>query len=195
MNTELEEIERIFKEVQMAHTMAEPPGAALSAASTLYPTYVPKTAPVTANPSLMLHLIQQYPDLQMTIDKLSQRIPSIDPDYVSASGADFPTEVADRLAVVARCDKYAKAIAVKDEMLWQAMQAMHKVEDALAKEKELNEQYCQEMQEWSALLQSHAVSIQQLTVDKERLIRENQTLRELLRKHNVHVTASRPTDA
>ncbi len=71
------------------------------------------------NTALMLHLIQQYPDLQNKIDQLASRLPIIETDFNSV---DFPTEVSDRLAVISRCDKYAKAVALKDEMLWIALQ-------------------------------------------------------------------------
>ena len=133
--SELEEIDRLFREVQMAHTVAEhqnsllytpSPSAAESAAIGAGKPFTPggvmsgggRSSVTPPNPALMLHLIQQYPDLQSKIDQLASRLPVVDTDF---NATDFPTEVWDRLAVISRCDKYAKAIALKDEMLWIAM--------------------------------------------------------------------------
>lgn len=206
---ELEEIDRVFKEVQMAHTVAEhqnsllytPPATAAQTAvpppagvtggavstSTIATPHVgpigPNGAVLPPNPALMLHLIQQYPDLQSKIDHLAQRIPLIDTDFHTN---DFPTEVSDRLAVISRCDKYAKAVTLKDEMLWVALSEKEKVEAKLEKEIAMNKDYCAEIGKWAQVLQEHVTQLHLLKKEKEKLSNENLKLKSLLRKHNIH---------
>jgi hypothetical protein len=208
---ELEDIDRIFKEVQMAHTVAEHQnslmyttpsmdaatahiapgtgGVSGSGASTSTIASVPHMGLATGhsvpppNPALMLHLIQQYPDLQAKIDTLASRIPLIDTDFTSS---DFPTEVSDRLAVISRCDKYAKAITLKDEMLWIALSEKEKVEAKLQKEVQINQDYCAEINKWADVLQEHVTQLHAVKAEKERVVKENIHLKNLLRKHNIH---------
>ena len=137
------------------------------------------------NPALMLHLIQQYPDLQSKIDLLASRVPIIDSEF---NTADFPTEVADRLAVISRCDKYAKAIALKDEMLWIALNEKEKLEGRLTKEMDINKEYVVEINKWAEVLQQNVQQLQIEKSEKERLARDNMKLKEMLRKHNMHYT-------
>lgn len=137
------------------------------------------------NPALMLHLIQQYPDLQSKIDQLASRVPIIDTEF---NTADFPTEVADRLAVISRCDKYAKAIALKDEMLWIALNEKEKLEEKLSKEMDINKEYVVEINKWAEVLQQNVQQLQIEKSEKERLARDNMKLKEMLRKHNMHFT-------
>lgn len=141
------------------------------------------------NPALMLHLIQQYPDLQAKIDQMASRIPLIDTDFNSN---DFPTEVSDRLAVISRCDKYAKAITLKDEMLWIALSEKEKVEAKLEKEVQINRDYCQEINKWADVLQEHVTQLHIVKAEKERAVAENIKLKNLLRKHNIHYVDMTP---
>ena len=171
MIAELDEINRIFREVQLAHNISE-------ATQNIF-------APVTEpNPALMLHLIQQYPDLQLKIDELAARIPVIDTEF---SSSDFPTEISDRLAVIARCDKCAKAISVKDDMLWLALNEKEKVEEKLLHENKLNQDYYVEINKWAEIAQTQIGQNRQLKSEKDLLLQENHKLRALLRKNNVHV--------
>ena len=195
--TELEEIDRIFKEVQMAHTIAEHQNSLLytSPAIAAMPPATNNIATphmglntgsngiAPPNPALMLHLIQQYPDLQAKIDELAQRFPNVDTDF---NTNDFPTEVSDRLAVISRCDKYAKAISLKDEMLWIALSEKEKVEQQLQKEMVINKEYCEEINKWASSLQDHVNKLESTKQEKERLRKENVKLKELLRKHNIY---------
>ena len=135
------------------------------------------------NPALMLHLIQQYPDLQAKIDQLASRIPIVDTEF---NTNDFPTEVSDRLAVISRCDKYAKAISLKDEMLWLSLNEKEKIESKLSKEVSLNKDYSMEINKWADVLQQHVNQLTIIKQEKEKLKSENYQLKELLRKHNIH---------
>jgi len=191
----------------MAHTVAEHQNSlmyttpAMDAATVMPPPATSSVAPVPhigmaaghtvlpPNPALMLHLIQQYPDLQAKIDQLSSRIPLIDTDFTST---DFPTEVSDRLAVISRCDKYAKAITLKDEMLWIALSEKEKIEAKLQKEVEINRSYCAEINQWADVLQEHVTQLHLVKAEKEKVVNENIKLKNLLRKNNIHYVDMTP---
>ena len=178
----------------MSHTIAEHQNSLLyssPAIAALTPTppvsatthIGPNSGITPPNPALMLHLIQQYPDLQAKIDELAQRFPNIDTDF---NANDFPTEVSDRLAVISRCDKYAKAISLKDEMLWIALSEKEKIEQQLQKEMLINKEYCEEINKWASSLQDHVNKLEVTKQEKEKLRQENIKLKDLLRKHNIH---------
>lgn len=82
--------------------------SAIPGASAIETIRAPKAA-------LMVDLIQQFSDISMQIDKLSSKNLSVQVDFPTN---DFPKEVAERLEVINRCDRYMHALNVKDHMLW-----------------------------------------------------------------------------
>lgn len=130
----------------------------------------------------MVELIQQYPDLSSTIERMSARAMSVQVDFPTA---DFPKETAERLEILARCDKYVHALAVKDHMLWVAMNEKTQIENELVEERRLCAAYAGEVTEWAHCAQGLAVELAVLKKDKTAGDLRAQELVNILRQHNI----------
>ena len=104
----------------------------------------------------MLSLIQSYPDLVRSVERLASRsMPQIDDSLYSSSSSSsdpspssssasneatsallaFPRETKQRLEAMAKISKYEEVLAVKDRMIWELTQGRKQVEEKLAEEK------------------------------------------------------------
>jgi hypothetical protein len=78
------------------------------------------------------------------------------------------------------------AAAVKDQMLWTAMQDKARAEEALESEKILSNEYATEVTKWAEISQGMGQQIALLKQEKEAAERRNRDLIETLRKHNIY---------
>ena len=132
----------------------------------------------------MVEIIQQFNDLNATIDRLSSKNLAIQLDFPTD---DFPKETAERLEVIAKCDKYLHALAVKDQMLWVALQEKKRSEENLVQERKLSQEYAEEVAHWAQLSQGMAGQIAGLKADNETLHRDIEALTTILRNNNIFV--------
>jgi len=187
---ELECIERVVRRVELAnqHNLRiGPTGVLVTSASTGSTPLESVSGPRAAS---MVELIQQFSDLSATIDKLSTKVLTVQVDYPTT---DFPKETAERLEIIARCDKYVHALAVKDHMLWMSLQEKERAEEQLQEERRLSHQYAIEVADWAEMAQRMAQQMSSLQREKEVLERRNQELVNVLRQHNIfYVTRQQP---
>lgn len=178
---ELESIERVVRRVEVAnqHNLrVGPTGVLVTSASTGVAPIESVSAPRASN---MVELIQQFGELGATIDHLSSKALTVQVDYPTN---DFPKETAERLEIVARCDKYVHALAVKDHMLWVALQEKEREEQLLAEEKRLSHQYATEVADWAEMAQEMAQQMAVMKRERDVLERRNRELVNVLRQHN-----------
>jgi len=96
----------------------------------------------------MLSLIQSYPDLVRSVERLASRsLPQIYDFLASSSSSSsssneatsallaFPRETKQRLEAMAKLAKYEEVVAVKDRIIWELTQGRKQVEEKLAEEK------------------------------------------------------------
>mmetsp|Transcript_709 Transcript_709/g.1747 ORF Transcript_709/g.1747 Transcript_709/m.1747 type:complete len:435 (-) Transcript_709:1555-2859(-) len=128
-------------------------------------------------PLSSLDIIQMFPELCSAIDKPSSRPVG---NMVDVTAEDLPTEVAERLEVLRRADKYEEALALKDAMLWELMQEREGLLDKQEKNGETLKQFEDEMANWLALSDKMAEEIASLRSqlkDQADLRAENQQMR------------------
>lgn len=182
---ELNSIERLVRRVERANIDE----STINAPSTgvLLTSAQPGAAPVETirapRASSMVEVIQEYADLSSVIDNLATKPITVQVDFPTD---DFPKETAERLEVIARCDKYMHAINVKDHMLYKALQERDRLEKSLEDERKLSQEYAQEVANWAELAQDLT---QQVTVTKQendKLQQEVHHLTSLLRSYNIY---------
>jgi len=190
LDEELQAIERCVRRVEQANDVktknAVGVGGGISLVTTSaavgHATLESVRAPQAA---LMVEVIQQFADLSSSIDKLSTKPIEVQVEFATD---DFPKETAERLEVIARCDRYAHALSVKDHMLWTALKEKEKLGDQLEEERALSQEYAAEVAKWAELAQSLAAQLavqKQETGDMESQVG---SLVNILREHNIHVT-------
>jgi hypothetical protein len=101
---------------------------------------------------------------------------------------DFPKETAERLEVMARCDRYQHALSVKDQLLWMALKEKEKAEEELQQERQLSSAYAEEMAQWADLAQSLKHQLAESQRETETIAQENARLVELLRQNKIYFT-------
>jgi len=148
--------------------------------------------------SSMLSLIQSYPELVRTVERVASRsLPQFPCHAASLEGGenydgltDFPRETKKRVDAVAREQKFEDALAVKDRMLWEVVQGHKKLEEQLKEEKSLCEEYSDEMGSWLELtdrlskevnqLRDFAAQTRSMEPEFEALLKERQEMRQQL---------------
>ena len=136
----------------------------------------------------MVELIQEYADLTASIEGLSSKALAVRVDF---SADDFPRETKDRLDVIARCDKYVQALAVKDHMLWEAIQERDELRKNLHEEQELGKEYALEVAKWADITQGLSSQLQNLQDQYASVLEKNRALVNLLRDHNIYFVDDR----
>lgn len=188
LEEDLEAIERIVKRVEIANehgALYANSSSGITLTSALPGSVALDTVRVP-RAAQMIEVIQQYSDLCAEIERLVAKPIEVQVDFPTE---DFPTETADRLEVIARCDKYTHAIAVKDHMLWLAMQEKAKAEDELEQERQLTQEYAEEVARWAQMSRDYAMQVHGLKKDLEASDKRVEELTALLRKHNIHYHA------
>ena len=179
---DLEMIERIVRRVELAND----DGLYNSATGVLLTSAVPGSVPVETvrgpRAASMVELIQQFADISSHIERLACKPITVQVDFPTD---DFPRETAERLEIIARCDRYTHAISVKDHMLWSALQDKEKVEEQLADERKLSHEYAQEVANWAEVAQDLGQQVAQIKQDKDKMEKRNRELINLLREHNI----------
>lgn len=181
---ELSAIERIVRRVEQANADET---HQLSTTGVTLTSAVPGSAPVdsirTPNAVAMVELIHEFGDLHATITQRAAQPINIQVDFPTD---DFPREIAERLEVVARSDKYMHAVSVKDHMLWIALQETEQAKDALMAEQKLTQGYAEELNNWANMSTQLSNENMILKQEKEQLQRRNRDLINILRQHNIY---------
>ena len=136
---------------------------------------------------MMVELIQEYADMYATIDRIASKAISVQVDFPTD---DFPKEMAERLEVMARCDRYSHALSVKDHMLWTAIQEKERAIELLEEERKLSHEYAEEVAHWAELSQVLSQNVNTLKGDNEQLEKTNRELMNVLREHNIFYITS-----
>lgn len=131
----------------------------------------------------MVELIQQFADLSDNIERLSSKLITVQTDFPTD---DFPKETAERLEILARCDRYMHAVTVKDHMLWTIMKEKEKQDESLDEERRLSHEYAQEVAKWAEISQSLTQQVLYLKQEKEKTDRKNINLINILRENNIY---------
>ncbi len=183
VESELEGIERIVRRVEQAND----DGLYQAATGVLLTSAAPGQTPVeqvrAPRAASMVELIQQFGDLTNNIETLSGKEIQVQIDFPTD---DFPRETAERMEVLAKCDKYQHALQVKDHMLWTALQEKEKAEELLIEEKELCKEYAQEVTNWAEMAQQLSTQIAGLKQEKERLERRNKDMLARMRDQGIY---------
>jgi hypothetical protein len=206
---ELASIERIWKRVERASMSDEIYQNALpsssSSASSLSSSYLgggiqirssttgihltsanPTSAPVPAirlpKAMLMVEVIQEFGELTSAINHAANKTINLQVDFPTD---DFPRETAERLEVIAKCDQYAHAMNVKDHLLWLALQDKDKLQADLQTEKQLSNDFLEELKKWTEMAQTYQYQLSVTLNEKADLERKNYELHQLLRSHNI----------
>ena len=182
LEEELETIERVVRRIEQANEegfMNSTTNVMLtSAAPGSYPIETIR-GPKAAN---MVELIQQYPELTSTIDRLSTKSLTVQTEFPTD---DFPKETSERLEILSRCDKYIHAMTVKDHMLWTVLKEKERQDELLLEERRLSQEYAQEVAKWAEVSQSLSKQVLQLKRDNEMTERRNIELMNVLRQNNI----------
>jgi hypothetical protein len=142
----------------------------------------------------MVELIQEYSDLTSTIEFLSTKPVAVRVDFPTD---DFPRETAERLEVISRCDQYAQALAVKDQMLWTALQEKTQLESSLEDETQLCHEYALEVSKWAEIAQGLNAQLAHMKQQVGLVAEKNNRLTGILREHDIyyHDDAGRSLDS
>jgi GTP-sensing pleiotropic transcriptional regulator CodY len=132
--------------------------------------------------SHMIELIQQFGDLNTTIDRLATKPLTVQTDFPCD---DFPKETAERLEILSKCDQYMHAVSVKDHMLWTVIKEKERQEELLQGERKLSHEYALEVTEWAEMSQNLTHSLNLLKLENEKLERKNKDLINVLRDNNL----------
>jgi cell division protein FtsB len=191
---ELSAIERVAKKVEQANdSYGSMPSTGITVTS---------AAPGTSNhdyghrnlltvSNVMVELIQQFPEISATIEKLANRSLTVQVEFPSE---DFPKETTERLEIISRCDRYSHAMAVKDHMLWTTMKEKQRVEDQLSEEKSLSQEYAREVASWAEMSQSLANELKHLQDKNDKITLRNRKLLQILRDHRIFYAADDEDD-
>ncbi len=131
----------------------------------------------------MVEFIHDYPDLSSRIQVLSTKPLSVQVDFPTD---DFPRETAERLEVISRCDRMMHAVAVKDQMLWTALQDKARAEEQLLDERRLSHAYAEETAQWAEVAQELKRQLAVAEQERSTALRDIQDMREVMRKHNIY---------
>lgn len=101
---------------------------------------------------------------------------------------DFPKEIAERLEVISRCDKYLHAMNVKDQILWTALQEKKKIEEQLVEERRLSQEYATEVAQWAELCQNLTQQLHHAKEDTKAVHLQNNHLIDILRRNNIFLS-------
>ncbi|KAG5180093.1 hypothetical protein JKP88DRAFT_264019 [Tribonema minus] len=179
--TELEQLDRLAQQVAGAAGTQEQGGG--MAGAERYTHEFESTAK-------MIELVQSYGDLCASVERAASRLQDTS---IAVTPNDFPQETAERLEVLRRADRYEKALAIKDQMIWNLMQeASHVVEKATA-EAVLSKEYANEMAEWVDLTNRLTAQISELRLENARvpaLEQENAKLEEQNRMLRARLAAT-----
>lgn len=110
----------------------------------------------------MIELIQSYSDLCGAVEKAANKPHDAN---VGVLANDFPHETAERLEVVRRADRYEKALAIKDQIIWNLMQENGRMEEKAAAEAALSAEYANEMSEWVELTNRLGAQVEELRAE------------------------------
>lgn len=180
---ELDGIERLVRRVESSNDDS----ATYTGTGVQLSSAIPGKSPISAlrspRVSSMVELVQQFGDLAAQIDRQATKPLTIQVDFPVD---DFPRETAERLEVITRCDRYIHALAVKDHMLWTALQEKKRVEEQLDEERRLSHEYANEVASWAEMTHQLSQQMQALRSDYDVLDRRNKELVEILRRHNLH---------
>jgi hypothetical protein len=135
----------------------------------------------------MVELIQQFADLSDNIERLSTKLITVQTDFPID---DFPKETAERLEILAKCDRYMQAVTVKDHMLWTIMKEKEKQDELLDEERRLSHEYAQEVAKWAEISQSLTQQVLYLKQEKDQMERKNSNLINILRENNIYSVPS-----
>ncbi len=178
-------MDRIVQRVEAANNINPFSGATTFSGLTIVGSY-PAASPVNtlSGHALegMVELIQQYSELRASIDRLAEKKIDVQVDFPTD---DFPKETAERLDIVSKCEKYLHAIAVKDQMLWEALQDKKKCEEKLDQERRLTEEYAKEIADWANMAQQMTAQIHQLKAQNAALEQRVEELDIVLRDNNI----------
>lgn len=192
VTTEVEAIDRVLKQIDIADgdmtsggvndgvrvTTGYPPSAVTmpgdSAAGGM-------SAWTAGRASKMVEVIHRYSDVTSTMERLASRSVSVHTDFPD----DLPKETASRLDVLSRCDRYAHALQVKDQMLWTALKDKERLEMQLSTEQELSREYGSEVTEWVGVAQRLGGELEAAREEQLRMQDTNHRLMQLLRDHGI----------
>ena len=182
LEEELETMERVVRRVEQAHD----DGHYHASTGVLVTSAAPGSFPVETlrgpKAAAMVELIQQFPELSATIERLATKPITVQTDFPTD---DFPKETAERLEILARCDRYVHAVAVKDHMLWAVMKEKERQDELLEEERKLSHEYAQEVSKWADVSQKLSAQVNQLKQEKERMERQNRELVNVLRENGL----------
>mmetsp|Transcript_21247 Transcript_21247/g.35606 ORF Transcript_21247/g.35606 Transcript_21247/m.35606 type:complete len:411 (+) Transcript_21247:83-1315(+) len=185
---ELSSIERIVKRVEQANIdeteQLNSTGVLLTSA---HPGSMPVESIRVPRAVGMVELIHEFGDLFSSINRYATKPVTVQVDFPMD---DFPRETSERLEVLARCDKYMHALAVKDHMLWTALQEKDKLSESLAAERKLCHEYAQEVANWAEMSQQLSQQIAALKHEKEQMQLRNHDMARTMRDHNIYYEES-----
>ena len=183
VESELEGIERIVRRVEQAND----DGLYQAATGVLLTSAAPGHTPVeqvrAPRAASMVELIQQFSDLTNNIEMLSSKQVEVQVDFPTD---DFPRETAERMEILAKCDKYQHALGVKDHMLWTALQEKEKAEELLAEERVLSREYAKEVTCWAEVAQQLSLQNTALKQEKEVMERRNKDMLLRMREQGIY---------
>lgn len=117
----------------------------------------------------MVNLIQGYPQLLESINRIMNRPLLTDIDVVTD---DFPREVAERLKTIDSCTKYEKLCQIKDQMLYDMLLENRKLVEQRNSERQVNESYIKEMNEWVNLTNKLTDEVNKLRKQNRQYVKE-----------------------
>ena len=189
IDEELVSIERLVKRVEQAN-LDETEG--LSSTGVLITSANPGSIPVETIRAPravgMCELIQEYGNISQDINDKATRQITIQVDFPTD---DFRRETAERLEVIARCDNYMSALSVKDHMLWKALQDKERADEALRTEKQLLQEYADEMANWAETSQQLIEENMRLKAEKALAEERNREYERILRERGIVVDFNR----
>ena len=161
VDEELEAIERVVRKVEQANEDSLHNGPSGVLITSAMPGAMPTEMVRAPKAQVMVELIQQFTDIANNIERLAVKPVQVQLDFPTD---DFPKEIAERLEVVAKCDKYLHAMTVKDHMLWTSLKEKEKAEELLQDERSLSSEYALEVARWADLAQGLAQEVANLKV-------------------------------
>lgn len=182
LDEELGGIERVMRRIELSSDRDSAPSGLLvtsvaSGVDSLESYGMPRA-------TRMVELIQEYADLMATIEHLASKQLSVRVDF---SADDFPRETSKRLDIIARCDKYSHALAVKDQMLWTALQEVDRLKAGLAEEQHLCQEYAEEVAKWADMTHTLASQLHEAKHQQTLAADRADRLVSVLREHNIYL--------
>jgi hypothetical protein len=180
----LQGIERLAKRVERANLEAAQQSYSGITLTSAVPSSVPPIQAIHLPQVMtMVEIIQEYPDLVASVNQLATKNIHVQ-DHFPVD--DFPKETAERLEIISRCDRYTHALAVKDQLLWTAIQEKDKMSEALSEERNLTQGYAEEAKRWIEIAHHSKNECQRLAMENQRLERQMMELQQVLRSHNIY---------